>query len=88
MISWRNYVAECFPRPDSDMYSGGESPSGTLFFSLYLPKRNRTVMYQPASKHRRCGNTALVRTIPENFKGLGLSQQIAFDSTKAMLTGI
>lgn len=30
-------------------------------------------------------STALVRTIPETFKGLGLSQQLAFGSTKAML---
>ena len=33
-------------------------------------------------------STALVRTIPETFKGLGLSQQLAFGSTKAMLAGI
>ena len=38
-------------------------------------------------KHRRCDTTALVRTIPETFKGLGLSQQLVFGSTKAMLAG-
>ena len=40
------------------------------------------------SKHRRCDTTALIRTIPETFKGLGLSQQVAFGSTKAMFAGI
>ena len=39
-------------------------------------------------KHRRCDTTALVRTIPETFKGLGLSQQVACGSPKAMLAGI
>ena len=37
------------------------------------------------SKHRRCDTTALVRAIPETFKGLGLSQQPAFCPQKAML---
>ena len=36
-------------------------------------------------KNGRCDTSALVRTIPETFKGLGLSQQVAFGSTKAML---
>ena len=40
------------------------------------------------SKHRRCDATALVRNIPETFKGLGLSQQTAFCPQKAMLAGI
>ena len=39
-------------------------------------------------KHRRWTPTALIRTIPETFKGLGLSQQVAFGSTKAMLAGM
>ena len=39
-------------------------------------------------KNGRCDTTALVRTIPETFKGLGLSQQLAFGSTKAMLAGM
>ena len=44
-------------------------------------------MYQQAS---RIGdpNTALVRNIPETFKGLGLSQPTAFCPHKAMLAGI
>ena len=41
-----------------------------------------------ASKHRRWTPTALVRTIPETFTGLGLSQQTAFCPQKAMLAGI
>ena len=40
------------------------------------------------SKHRRCDTSALVKTIPETFKGLGLSQQVACGSPKAMLAGI
>ena len=39
------------------------------------------------SKHRRCDTTALVRTIPETFKGLGLPQQPVFCHQKAMLVG-
>ena len=40
------------------------------------------------SKHRRWISTALVKNIPETFKGLGLSQQTAFCPQKAMLAGI
>ena len=39
-------------------------------------------------KHRRCDTSALVRTIPETFKGFGLSQLTAFCPQKAMLAGI
>ena len=35
--------------------------------------------------HRRSNTTALVRTIPETFKGLGFSQQFAFCPQKVML---
>jgi len=38
-------------------------------------------------KHHRYATASLVRNIPETFKGLGLSQQVAFRSTKAMLAG-
>ena len=36
-------------------------------------------------KQRRSDTTAFVRTIPETFKGLGLSQQTAFWGQKALL---
>ena len=39
-------------------------------------------------KHRLWTPTALVRTIPETFKGLGLSQQTAFCPQKAMLASL
>lgn len=35
----------------------------------------------------QCDTLALVRTISETFKGLGLSQQLALGSTKAMFAG-
>ena len=41
-------------------------------------------------KHRLCDTTKtkLVRSTPETFKGLGLSQQSAFCPQKALLAGI
>ena len=49
-----------------------------------MEKRN-SLRY--TSKHRRCTPTALVRSITETFKGLGLSQQPAFCPQKTMLAG-
>ena len=42
------------------------------------------------SKHRLCDTTKakLVRSTPETFKGLGLSQQTAFCPQKALLAGM
>ena len=69
------------------MYPGGEtSPSGTLFFGVYLPKKEMELLC--TSKHRVWSpKHRLVRNIPETFKGLGLSQQTAFCPQKALLAG-
>ena len=68
----------------SDMYPEGLSPPGSIFSVRCIPKRvhctGKHRVWSP--KHR------LVRSIPETFKGLGLSQQTALCPQKAMLAGI
>ena len=63
--------------------------SNNTTFNFEYPKNSYTYhncTYH--SKNRRCDTTALVRNIPETFKGLGLSQQTAFCPQKAMLAGM
>ncbi len=50
-------------------------------------KQGKDYVQARNNKHRRCTPTALVRSIPETFKGLGLSQQPAFCTQKTMLAG-
>ena len=69
------------------------SPSRDLLFrAVPAEKANVTALYQVpgTGKHRLCDTTKakLIRSTPETFKGLGLSQRSAFCPKKALLAGM
>ena len=56
------------------MYPGGMPPPwGMIFRNVTRPKKALCT-----GKHRRSNTTALVRSTPETFKGLELSQRLPF----------